>query len=127
MKAKRIFEDINDILKPKSNDEIEKLFFKGPGFYGLMLEFSNNIGDDSYLFQFLSIKNKEELTEYLAKYNDAFKDIEYIISLIKFDISKNSRIDIYPSQGIEILHHGSPYNIDNESPQIIINKKTHGG
>ena len=105
MKAKYIKENIEDVLKPKSDDEIQKSLWKGPGFYSIVMAF-----DDSISIEFKSAKTPDELYEFYEIYKDKYLDPE------TFDLIK-----IYTD-------HKMPFGIDyrvNHAPEFY--GKSNGG
>lgn len=74
-----IFENINNILKPKSEEEIQQSLWKGPGFYAIVMNFVNSVS-----IEFKSAKTPDDLYNFYETFRNQHQETE-TFDLIKID------------------------------------------
>jgi hypothetical protein len=104
-------ESMENVLKPKTEEEAVKDMFKGDGFYALIIDFGS-----TQEIEFTPINNAEELEDFFFNFKDRYSGHYDTLDLIKLDINKTSSISYASGTNVfgdGIEHIGKLYDENN--------------
>lgn len=85
-----------EVLKPKTREQIEDSFFRGPGFYTVMIVFD----DKSWDLEFMNIENKGGVLYFLQFFFKKYENDFDNMALAKINTNQESSVDWNDGSGI---------------------------
>ena len=85
-----------EVLKPKTREQIEDSFFRGPGFYTVMIVFD----DKSWDLEFMNIENKGGVLYFLQFFFKKYENDFDNMALAKINTDQESSVDWNDGSGI---------------------------